>query len=208
MAEHHGLVSVHNEKMAPPSTAHLASYRTLSEVTAGQPHNVGKNATDATSDDLNSRYPYPQDVEYDFQEPSIAYGRNGVSKTLQVLRELVDDTGGDAERNTMLKQQNIEKLKEALSDHRSIGDTVNSTQQSFVVGLLKELLLDADPGVRQGAAASLGRLAMLIQGRQALCQSGCAESLAAMLEVPQSFFTSYAFPTTLLHVHACMHACI
>jgi hypothetical protein len=35
-----------------------------------------------------------EDVQYDFQEPSIAYGREGVSKTLKVLRELVD-AGGD-----------------------------------------------------------------------------------------------------------------
>ena len=35
-----------------------------------------------------------EDVQYDSQEPSIAYGREGVSKTLKVLRELVD-AGGD-----------------------------------------------------------------------------------------------------------------
>jgi hypothetical protein len=181
MAEHHALIGRHHESLGPPAATHLADYRTLSEVTAGQPHNVGKLATYSISDQLASRYPYPEDAKYDFQEPSIAYGRAGVTKTLQVLRDLVA-AGSDSDDSAMLKQANIAKLHEALSDHRTIGDTVNSKQQSSVMGLLKELLSDPDAGVRQGAAGVLGRLATLIQGRQALCQSGCAESLAAMLE--------------------------
>ena len=181
MAEHHALIGLHNETMAPPRSAHLASYNTLSEVTAGQPHNVGKMAY-FISDSLRTRYPYPEDVEYDFQEPSIAYGRKGVTKTLEVLRQLVDAKSGDEEHTTLLKQLNIEKLFEALNDHRTIGDTVNSTHKSTVVSLLKELLTDAEPAVRQGAAKVLGRLASLIQGRKVLCESGCAESIAAMLE--------------------------
>ena len=181
MAEHHSLISRHHESLGPPEARHLAPYTTLSEATAGQPHNVGKLAAYSISDQLSSRYPYPEDVQYDFQEPSIAYGREGVSKTLKVLRELVD-AGGDSDDSARLKHANIAKLHEALSDHRTIGDTVNSKQQGAVMGLLKELLSDPDAGVRQGAAGVLGRLATLIQGRQALCQSGCAEAIAAMLE--------------------------
>jgi HEAT repeat protein len=180
--EYHALIGVHHESIAPPMTAHLPSYNTESEVTAGQPHNVGKKASSSFSDHLSARYPYPEDVHYDHQEPSIAYGRKGATKSLAVLRELLDDRETDQARNVRLKLLNVAKLREALSDHRSIGDTVNSKQQSSAVSLLKELLMDADPGVRQGAAGCLGRLAMLFQGRQALCQSGCAEALAGMLE--------------------------
>jgi len=180
--DHHALIGRHNEALAPPATAHLGSYHQHSEVTAGQPHNVGKRAAFVVSDQLASRYPYPEDNPYDFEEPSIAYGRNGVTKTLQVLEGLKDASGGDEERISRLKRENIGKLFEALNDHRTIGDTVISAQQSKVMGLLKELLTDADPAVRQGAARVLGRLATLIQGRQALCESGCAESIAGMLE--------------------------
>jgi hypothetical protein len=178
MAEHHALIGVHCESIAPAVTAHLRSYNTLSEVTAGQPHNVGKLAAFSNSDFLSARYPYPNGVEYVFEDPSIAYGRQGVKKTLAVLRMLVSNTGSDNQK----KQANIEKLYEALNDHRSIGDTLTSSEQSSVVELLEKLLTDVDPGVRQGAARVLGRLATMLQGRQALCQSGCAATLAGMLE--------------------------
>ena len=176
--EHHALIGVHNEGFAT-RTVHLPEYNTLSDVTAGQPHDVGKLGAYSTSDFLSARYPYPEDVEYDFEEPSVAYGRNSVTKTLAVLRHVVD-AGGDDDRE--LKQRNIDKLYEALKDHRTIGDTMKPSQQSVVVGLLKELLTDDKPTVRQGAARVLGRLATLMQGRQALCESGCAEALAGMLE--------------------------
>ena len=87
--------------------------------------------------------------------------------TLKVLRELVD-AGGDSNDSAMLKHANIAKLHEALSDHRTIGDTVNSKQQrAKVKGLLKELLSDPDARVRQGAGGVLGLLETLIPGARA-----------------------------------------
>jgi hypothetical protein len=85
--EYHALIGVHHESIAPPMTAHLPSYNTESEVTAGQPHNVGKKASSSFSDHLSARYPYPEDVHYDYQEPSIAYG------TVTVATVTVDGLG-------------------------------------------------------------------------------------------------------------------
>ena len=53
--EHHALIGVHNEGFAT-RTVHLPEYNTLSDVTAGQPHDVGKLGAYSTSDFLSARY--------------------------------------------------------------------------------------------------------------------------------------------------------
>jgi len=184
--DHHAMIQVHHEEISPPQHPQLPDYPSKSTVTGWQPSAVGKAAMHGVSDVLASRYPYPSDTMYDALEPSIAYGRNGVPKTMMVLRQLVDLTSSgeavDEEDLTRQKRANVAKLIEALCDHTVIGDALTADKLEGGTVLLKELLADSDVQVRTGAAAALGRLATLTQGRKAICESGCAEALAHLLE--------------------------
>eukprot|EP00286_Rhodomonas_abbreviata_P012440 CAMPEP_0181317392 /NCGR_PEP_ID=MMETSP1101-20121128/16443_1 /TAXON_ID=46948 /ORGANISM="Rhodomonas abbreviata, Strain Caron Lab Isolate" /LENGTH=416 /DNA_ID=CAMNT_0023424781 /DNA_START=92 /DNA_END=1342 /DNA_ORIENTATION=- len=181
MAEHHALVDIHHEVIAPPVIDHLPYYAEKTIVTHYQPCAVGKKPAHAVSDQLSKRYPYPERAAYNFTEPSTAYGRNAVSKTMQVLNQLVEE-GQDSPQATVVKRANIVKLLEALYDHNVIGDSLAGEAGTENVALLKQLLSDSDAEVRKGAAQALGRFAILIQGRKAICDSGCTESLAMMLD--------------------------
>ena len=85
--EHHAMIALHHEDINPPQHQHLADYPSNSAVTAWQPGNVGKGVSHARgSESLANRYPYPANAVYDPLEPSVAYGRNGVPKTVMVRR--------------------------------------------------------------------------------------------------------------------------
>lgn len=202
MAEHHALLDIHHEVIAPPPIPHLPSYAEKTEVTNFQPIAVGQFSAHKVSDVLGTRYPFPKSAHYDYTEATTAYGRNAVSKTLQVLSQLSSgeegQEGQNDERVTLVKRANVTKLLEALYDHTVIGDSLAGEKGNENVALLKELLSDADADVRKGAAQALGRFAILIQGRKAICDSGCAESLAFMLEDLDSADVRLAAGKTLL----------
>uniref|UniRef100_A0A7S0Z6F1 Radial spoke protein 8 n=1 Tax=Hemiselmis tepida TaxID=464990 RepID=A0A7S0Z6F1_9CRYP len=202
MAEHHALLSVHHEVIAAPQIKHLPSYRSHTEVTAYLPSDVGKQVPHVLSDQLAKRYPYPEPAHYDDLQPTVAYGRQGVTKTMGVLRRLVQEPD-DAVRSLSedaileLKQANIQKVNEAMYDHSVVGDTVTGENADRNVELLKVLLADKDPVVKRGAAEVLGRFSSILQGRKAVCSSGCAESLGEMLEDPDSADVRLAAGKTL-----------
>jgi len=182
MAEHQALISLHHEVIRPPEIQHLPSYRFKAEVGKQVAHNV--------SDHLSGRTPYPQPAKFDRLQPTIAHGKRGVTKTVEVLQELVDielEEVDDDERQRVanLKRDNVSKLFEAIYDITVIGDAVANTSEINTVALLKQLLADPDPQVRTGAAQVLGRFCAILQGRKAVCASGCAEQLAFMLEDPE-----------------------
>eukprot|EP00961_Rhodomonas_salina_P045552 611643-Rhodomonas_salina.1 len=168
MAEHHALLDIHHEVIAPPPIPHLPSYAEKTEVTNFQPIAVGQFSAHKVSDVLGTRYPFPKSAHYDYTEATTAYGRNAVSKTLQVLSQLSSgeegQEGQNDERVTLVKRANVTKLLEALYDHTVIGDSLAGEKGNENVALLKELLSDADADVRKGAAQALGRFAILIQG--------------------------------------------
>jgi hypothetical protein len=196
MAEHHALISVHHEVIRPPHIQHLPSYKAKTAVTADQPSDVGKKALHAISDHLSSRFPYPEPARFNYLEPTVAYGREGVRKTMNVLRELIEQPP-DAAGVVELKRANISKLLEALYDHTTIADAVASENTSDHMALLKDLLSDPDSDVKRGTAEVLGRFSGILQGRKAICASGCAESLAFMLEDPDSADVRLAAGKTL-----------
>lgn len=195
MAEHHALLSVHHEVIAAPQSRHLPSYRSHSVVTGFQPSDVGKQISHKVSDQLSLRTPYPEATKFDYLEPTVAYGREGVAKTMRVLRQLVDSD--KPEEVMQLKRDNIEKLIEAIYDHSIIGETVMGPSSDDDVALLKQLLTDEDPAVKRGAAEVLGRFSAILQGRKIVCASGCAEALAFMLEDPDSAEVRLAAGKTL-----------
>lgn len=195
MAEHHALLSVHHEVIAPPQTRHLPSYTGESPVTGWQPSHVGKQVSHVISDQLSKRTPYPEPAIFDPLQPTIAYGREGVAKTMGVLRQLVD--WENQEEVLELKRANIQKLIEAIYDHTIVGETVTGPSCNDDVALLKKLLLDEDAEVKRGTAEVLGRFSAILQGRKIVCASGCAESLAFMLEDPDSADVRLAAGKTL-----------
>ena len=107
-------------------------------------------------------------------------------KTAEVLRTLINQESGEGSWDAEIKRANILKLLEPLLDTMVIGDTTISDNQDEIMMLLKDLLSDADPMVRKGAADVLARLATLLQGREGICRVGCVDALARLLEDPDS----------------------
>lgn len=153
MAEHHSLLDLHHEVIRPPDISHLAPYRAKTKVTTWLPADVGKQSAHSVSDHLPGRSPYPEPAPYDYLEPTISHGRMGVSKTVDVLKqlvemEIVEDDDDSKDRVLRLKRSNVNKLLEAIYDHAVIGEAVANTSSKIDnVVLIKALLSNPDPQV-------------------------------------------------------------
>jgi len=138
------------------------------------------------SDQLQSRYPYPEPTHFDFTEPTVGFGRKNVMKTADVLRILLEKGADDIPQDSEVKRANVTMLLEPLLDTMVVGDTTINANIEILIPLLKDLLSDADPVVRKRSADVLARMSSLHQGRQSICEAGCVDALATFLEDQES----------------------
>ena len=206
MAEHHALLARHHEGLLPPLEPHLPSYRDSSAVSALLPGSVGQAALHRGSDVLSTRFPYPDPAAHEPHQPSVAYGRSAVSKTLRVLKDLSEQPEEEGQGTADLKKKNLKVLLECLVDHSSIGEAIMQGEDGDGLALLKLLLSDSEADVRRYTAEVINRYSTLLQGRKQICVSGCVEMLADLLQDPSSADVRIASGKALNHLVTAMDA--
>uniref|UniRef100_A0A6U5Z2P2 Uncharacterized protein n=1 Tax=Guillardia theta TaxID=55529 RepID=A0A6U5Z2P2_GUITH len=206
MAEHHALLARHHEGLLPPLEPHLPSYRDPSAVSAFLPGSVGQAALHRGSDVLSTRSPSPAPAAQEPHQPSVAYGRSAVSKTLRVLKDLSEQPEEEGQGTADLKKKNLKVLLECLVDHSSIGEAIMQGEDGDGLALLKSLLSDSEADVRRYTAEVINRYSTLLQGRKQICVSGCVEMLADLLQDPSSADVRIASGKALNHLVTAMDA--